>query len=122
MIRSNIKAIAAGAMMAAALSACAVGPDYHRPDAPKALPSTFVGAGDDVRQDPAAARWWMLYNDPILDGYVEDALAANTDLRVAIANVERSRAYLRVAKDDRLPSTDIEVGGNKNRSWGQQDP
>ncbi|HGM6729076.1 TPA: TolC family protein [Stenotrophomonas maltophilia] len=122
MISSNMKSVATGAVLAAALSACAVGPDYHRPDAPRAMPSEFVGATDDVQKEPAAARWWTLYNDPALNGYVEDAMAANTDLRVAVANVERSRAFLRVAKDDRLPSTDIEVGGKKIRNVDRSEP
>lgn len=116
MINSKTKSIAAVTILATALSACAVGPDYHRPNAPQTMPSAFVGAREDVRQEPAATRWWKLYNDAILDGYVEESLAANTDLRVAVANVERSRAYLRVTKDELLPSTDIEIGGKKIRN------
>src|SRR3546814_1784091 len=36
-----------------------------------------------------------LYDDPRLDALVERALAANTDLRVAAANLERARAITR---------------------------
>jgi outer membrane protein TolC len=32
--------------------------------------------------------WWRLYDDPVLDQLVIDALKANTDLRVALANWE----------------------------------
>jgi outer membrane protein TolC len=39
-------------------------------------------------------RWWRLYDDPVLDGLVEQAFAANTDLRVANANLARSMALL----------------------------
>jgi outer membrane protein TolC len=34
-------------------------------------------------------RWWRLYRDPLLDRLVTQALAHNTDLRQAVANLER---------------------------------
>ena len=30
-------------------------------------------------QEPVQKDWWRLYNDPVLDGLVGDALARNTD-------------------------------------------
>ncbi len=44
------------------------------------------------------AVWWKLYDDPVLNGLVDEALQSNTDLRVAAANLARSREALGVAQ------------------------
>ncbi|NWK97019.1 transporter [Sphingobium lactosutens] len=91
---------------ASALTACAAGPDYKAPATPATAAAPFIGAANPaVAQAPADDHWWRLYNDPLLDGLVTDALSANTDIRVAVARLERARAQLRGARSDRLPST-----------------
>ena len=57
---------------------------------------------------PVPDDWWRLYDDPVLDGLVRSALAANADLRVAYANLDAARAALRQARAARLPQTTIE--------------
>jgi outer membrane protein TolC len=51
--------------------------------------------------------WWRLYNDPVLDRLVANALNVNTDQRVALAHLERARASLREARADRTPQVNI---------------
>src|SRR3546814_4486500 len=102
MILRNILTMAS----ALALAACAVGPDYKAPQSASAPAATgpFVSANSPaVSLDPVAADWWRLYDDPVLDGLVADALASNTDVRVAVANIARARASLRGARADRPP-------------------
>lgn len=48
-------------------------------------------------------------------GLVRDALANNTDLRVASANLARARAALREIRSDRLPTTTIGAGATTGR-------
>ena len=83
----------------------AVGPDYRVARARRA------GAGA-VRQrrarppSPATSRrdaGGACSRDPLLDRLVEQALRANTDLRVAAANLRRARAVLRETRAGRLP-------------------
>jgi NodT family efflux transporter outer membrane factor (OMF) lipoprotein len=87
-----------------ALAACiTVGPDYSLPsDAVVNAPladAPLDGAGDAVVAHQAVPQyWWRLYDDPALDGLVQDALKSNTDLRVAAANLARSREALGVAE------------------------
>jgi NodT family efflux transporter outer membrane factor (OMF) lipoprotein len=91
--------------LALALAACSSGPDYVRPATPSAAAGPFV-RGDSPAVQPLApvpADWWRLYNDPVLDDLITDALAHNTDVRVAVARLERARAALREVKVDRLP-------------------
>lgn len=107
------------AASALALAACAVGPDYKAPQSASSQAATgsFVSASSpSVSLDPVAADWWRLYDDPVLDGLVQDALAANTDVRVAVANIARARAGLRAANADRLPQSQIGAGANYGRS------
>ncbi|WP_077145951.1 efflux transporter outer membrane subunit [Sphingopyxis sp. KK2] len=103
------------------LAACAVGPDYAPPAPPQAAAGAFLSTKAGVTTTaPADANWWRLYNDPVLDGLVTDALAANTDVRVAVARIAKARASLREVRGDRLPSTNLSAGANYGRvSEGQ---
>ena len=92
---------------AAALTACAVGPDYHRPDtvAGAAIDAHFVNAGEaGLSEEPAAERFWTVFKDPLLSQLVADALAANDDLKIAAANLRASRALRRVTGFDQYPT------------------
>jgi NodT family efflux transporter outer membrane factor (OMF) lipoprotein len=116
MMSMNIKNMVAGLLTATALSACAVGPDYVAPTPPVQAGAPFVGV--QTAEVTAAApddSWWRLYSDPVLDGLVADALAANTDVRVAVARIEKARASLRGSRSDRLPQTDISATGTYGR-------
>lgn len=81
------------------LSACQmVGPDYQVPaDAVvqrKDIQGELAVAGKPVVSAPVPADWWRLYKDPRLDQLVQQAMASNTDLRVAAANLSRARAQV----------------------------
>lgn len=112
--------------VAIVLSSCTVGPNYRLPDAavmnsPDAK-GTFV-AGPDQRAISAASlppNWWRLYDDGKLDQLVQEALAANTDLRMADANLERSQALLREVKAARQPSLAVQGGTQYGQLAGEQ--
>lgn len=94
-------------------AACAVGPNYERPQAKAAAAGPFVGSAPATSPgEPLPADWWRLYEDPVLDALIARALVANTDLRVAAANLGRARAALGEAKAARLPSTETSGGVN----------
>lgn len=103
------------------LAACAVGPDYKAPATPSAVAGPFI-AGGNAAFTPAepTGEWWRLYQDTVLDGLVADALAHNTDLRVASANLERVRASLRETRSARLPQTSVGAGATYGRSPATQ--
>src|SRR2546423_485798 len=85
-----------GAVAAATLAACAVGPNYHRPAT--TLDAHFVNANQPgVAEDAAVERYWTRFSDPVLDSLIDDAIAHNTDLRAAAANLQASRAVRRLA-------------------------
>ena len=59
-----------------------------------AAPFVMAQGSTIVTNAEPAADWWRLFDDPVLNGLVQDALAANTDIRVAEARLQRARAAL----------------------------
>lgn len=103
--------------------ACAAGPDYQRPQAPPPSAGAFQSSAGGTTAAGPADRWWRLYDDPVLDRLVERALSANTDLRVARANLLRAQAVVREARSGRLPSGNVTAGadyGNNGNFGGNQ--
>ena len=99
------------AVSALTLSACAVGPNYVAPATKPVAAAPFVsGTAATASAANVEADWWRLYRDPVLDQLVADALAANTDIRVAVARLERARASLKEVRADRTPQ--VNVGGS----------
>jgi NodT family efflux transporter outer membrane factor (OMF) lipoprotein len=109
-----------------ALSGCAVvGPDYRIPDAAivnaPAAAGPLLGATEaGVSAEPAASYWWALYDEPLLDDLVRQTLAANTDLRIAAANIARAQAAVAIAEDGTLPSTKIDSAFDYGELSGEQ--
>lgn len=100
------------ATSASALGACTtVGPNYQAPDASAPAQAPFVSAQSPAfTGDEPPGEWWRLYGDPVLDDLVAQALAANTDLRVAAANLAQARAVLREVRAGRQPQTVLSGG------------
>ena len=78
------------------LSACALGPNYTRPELPvlERWSATVTLTEIDTMVQP---HWWTAFGDPELDALLRKAVAQNLDLKIAAANLERSRAEARVA-------------------------
>ena len=111
-----MKAVFLSTLSAIALSACAVGPKYVAPLPPPTAAAPFVTTNAATVTTDADPNWWRLYRDPVLDGLVADALAANTDVRVAVARLDSARAALRGAKTDREPQVNAGASGNYART------
>lgn len=98
-----------------------VGSDYHLPEAAIVRTGSAQGpfsasqTGVTTTESPPG-RWWRLFDDPVLDAWIDKALAANTDLRVAESNLLRSHALLDEARaaDELDPVLDVQT------SYGQQ--
>jgi multidrug efflux system outer membrane protein len=89
-----------------ALTGCAVGPNYRQPATP--LDVHFANAGEPgFAEADAVEQYWTSFADPVLDGLVADALAHNTDLRVAEANLRAARAARRLAGFDQFPTVTL---------------
>lgn len=105
-----------------ALAGCTVGPDYHLPDRAAINRPAAQGAlssGAMTVAAPLPDRWWSLYDDPVLDALEEQALAANTDLRVAGANLMRSAAMVRGTKGAGDPEIGLDAEVERARLSGE---
>src|SRR5476651_2053487 len=93
-----------GATLAAALSACAVGPDYVKPA--DTMPAAFPHAAANVAGNTAPLAldvWWTQFNDPALTRIIERVLAQNLDLAAALARVDQARAAAHLSQAQLLP-------------------
>lgn len=98
------------------LAGCAVGPDYRPPAVVNGAQSSFVSAvpaAETAQQPPD--QWWTLYHDPMLEKLLRQAFSANSDLRVAEANLAAARSVLEGAQAGRYPQTQIEAGTTRGR-------
>jgi len=103
------------------LAGCMVGPDYRSPAPQASSQAPFVSSASPAfTQDQPPGRWWSLFADPTLDRLVEQALVANTDLRVAAANLRRARAVLRETRSGLFPSATANASATYSRQSGDQ--
>lgn len=94
------------------LSGCTMIPKYERPAAPVATNYPGASATNETRATDIG--WGEFIGDERLRKLVELALANNRDLRVAVLNVEQSRAQYRIARSSSFPAVD--AGGSYTRS------
>ncbi len=91
------------------LAACAVGPDFTKPDATTPDGFRMAEPGGDV-VSIANTPWWELLKDQELQKLIRTALEENKDLQRAVAAVEEFQARLFVARTDFAPQ--MSVTGN----------
>lgn len=94
---------------ASTLAGCAV----TQPVAPKYdLPPAAATAA----QSELLEHWWTAFDDPVLTALVEEALAANWDVKVALARIDAARAQVLLAQSNLIPSVNLGAGATRNRS------
>lgn len=83
------------------------------------VPDTWEGTSDFVKATPSddAVRpdWWKLYDDPVLNNLVEQAIAANPDLQAAAERFIQARNSMMKARSQYFPQLGFGFGGSNNR-------
>lgn len=114
-------------MPALLLGACAVGPDFSTPDAPKAerytaetLPAATVAtdtAGGEAQTliagAPIPAQWWELFGSPLITARVAQALQHSPTLDAAQAALRQAEENARASAGGYLPG--ISAGADVTR-------
>lgn len=99
--------LALAAFVATGLSACiSLAPSYERP--PIELPAEWASAEGRSAAD-IGAQWWKIYADTQLDTLIDEALAHNANLALAVARVDEARALLGLARADQYPTVLAEL-------------
>jgi multidrug efflux system outer membrane protein len=106
--------LAAAMLSAGALAGCLdLAPAYHRPALP--TPASFPQGPAYAPQTSSAAPivgWREFFSDPKLKAVIEQALAANRDLRIAVANIAAARAQYHVQRAALFPAVNAQLGAN----------
>jgi NodT family efflux transporter outer membrane factor (OMF) lipoprotein len=89
-------------LSALVLAGCTVGPDYKRPAVAGAT-GQWIATANSAPVDVAA---WRALGDPVLSGLIDQAMAANLDIREAEARLREARAARDAAVGRQLPEID----------------
>ncbi|TRW14567.1 efflux transporter outer membrane subunit [Glacieibacterium frigidum] len=94
-----------------ALSACSFDPHYERPAPP--VPPSWPRGDAYLRTSEAtlpAISYRDIFRDPRLQTLIEQALANNQDLQIALGNVAAARGQYRVQRAQQLPQIGADAG------------
>jgi multidrug efflux system outer membrane protein len=102
------------------MSACAVGPNYHRSDVQ--IPDSFRASGESPQAESqttsfADLPWWQVFHDPQLQELIRIALKQNYDLQLATERISAARAQVGITRSSQFP----QVSANPDFSGGKTD-
>ncbi|WP_295951792.1 efflux transporter outer membrane subunit [Rhodoferax sp.] len=115
MSKRTLQSFAITLVAACALSACGIaplGPNYQRPALD--LPTTLTSSGTATSVDWLV--WWKGFNDPVLDGLLQEAAANSQDLALATARIAEARATLDQNASNFYPSVDLNASATRRRA------
>jgi NodT family efflux transporter outer membrane factor (OMF) lipoprotein len=102
------------------VTACAVGPDYHRP--PVEAAANFKESSDWKPSEPndilSRGPWWKIFNDDVLNGLEEQINISNQNVKAAEAAFEQSRALVAQARAGFWPTIAASVGATREGGNG----
>ena len=109
--------IGIGFVIANVLS-CKIGEEYTRE--PQSIPTTYL---QDFSKDSSIVNipWWKLFKDPVLVDLIDTALVNNKNLKIAIARIEESQAFLDISKADFYPSVNYGTNGSVSYNSSSSD-
>lgn len=95
------------------IAGCMMGPDYKRPivDTPRAFRYEINEAADTANTE-----WWKQFNDPVLDGFIKEALANNKSVKIAAYNVEQAAGILMTTRSLLFPQVSYDGSAARQRS------
>ncbi len=106
------------ALVLCALAACAVGPDYKRPETPVA--PAYKEAGEwkpaQPQDDLERGKWWAIFGDPQLDALLQQVEISNQNVLVAEAQFRRAQALVVSSRAAYFPTLDAGVSAVRSRS------
>jgi NodT family efflux transporter outer membrane factor (OMF) lipoprotein len=115
------------------LTACAVGPNFKRPDAPSARGYTATALPEKTAAAPGSggsaqyfasgqdipAQWWSLFHSQGIDQVIRQALADNPTLAAAQATLRVAQENVRAQAGGALfPTVDGNVSGRRQKTSG----
>lgn len=105
-----------GALLMLGLAGCHLAPRVEPAPSSVQAPPTFLEAPAQVTTAEPVAAFWRAFGDAQLDALVGQAVAANTDLRIAQARLAEARALVQLADGGGRPLLDVTAGVSRSRS------
>ena len=107
--------MAAATLAGLSILSCKVGPDYKRPDVE--VPGSYKRTNKKEKAQPKLGRnWWRVFNDPELNRLEEATLAANQDIKAAMARVTQARAAAEAVRSGFFPTITLDPSAQRQRS------
>jgi NodT family efflux transporter outer membrane factor (OMF) lipoprotein len=110
--------LASGALVCGQLSACAVGPNYHRPDV--ATPPAFKEAQGWAPAQPSDAAdradWWTVFGDPVLDDLEARVSVSNQTLKADEAAYRQAHALVAQDRAALFPTLSANASATRTKS------
>jgi len=99
------------------MTGCTLEPRYHRPavDVPTSFRGQETPATGAAATDLGTEHWWEVFQDPVLQQLIREALAHNPDLAIAAARVMEAQGELGVTAAQGLPSLSVGAGAFNQR-------
>jgi multidrug efflux system outer membrane protein len=101
-------------LLVLALAACAVGPDYKKPET--AAANIRAATQRNYDRSHIETIWWQQFDDPTLNKLVAESLQGNRELRVAFARLKASRAIRDDISNDAMPVVTSRASSQIGRS------
>ncbi len=127
-----MRAFASPASLAvlALLTACTIGPNYHRP--PASVPAAFKEVPPNAFKEAAAqglvpaepsdafhkGKWWEIYNDPALNALEEQVAINNQNVLRFAALYQEAKAAIRAARAPLYPTVTVGPSITASKSGG----
>jgi outer membrane protein, multidrug efflux system len=100
-------------------SGCMMGPDYQRPEVPLAEEWHTDLKYQTIAEPSLAEQDWVdIFQDEQLRSMLQQALAHNKNLLIAIERIEEARALYRIDRAPLYPQLDLELSGERERESG----
>jgi outer membrane protein, multidrug efflux system len=113
-------AVQAAVLLALSLAGCAAGPTYQAP-APS-VPAAFAQGAAAPADEAALAAFWRQFQDPALDALMQQAWAANLDVRMARTRLSEAQALLLGAEAEALPNLALQASATRSVTPQWQQP
>ena len=113
-MKNKLKIVVVILILALLPVGCLVGPKYKKPEDPNATGYRNGTANADTLASVVNVKWFDLFNDEVLKGLINQGLANNYDMKIAMARIERTRAELGYTKADLLPAVGYGATVNSN--------
>tara|TARA_R110002049_G_scaffold2743_5_gene21133 strand:- start:7700 stop:9163 length:1464 start_codon:yes stop_codon:yes gene_type:complete len=116
--KNNVHTLFALGLIALSMTACVnVGPDYAPPETDYS-DQWAVTESERMTSAPVQQEWWTVFNDSLLESYIQSAIENNKNVNIALANLRRARELRSEAHGSLLPDAGVSSEASRSKSSG----